>query len=140
MSKTYIADKETLDSVKKDTRDILENIGSGGGGSTGGAVKSVQTGAINAYVSTNTMSVGLSNGTTMYAHYIDVTISEVDVSKAVVICSNTKVVGTGFLGTGAAYLLDSTTLRVIVGTSTSSSYPSTVTSQNYTRWQVVEFN
>lgn len=134
MAKTYIADKETLDSVKTDTSAILENLSSVGG------VKSVQTGAINAYASARAMSVGSSNGSTMFAHYIDVTISEVDVSKAVVICSNTKGSGTGFLGTGAAYLLESTTLRVIVETSTSSSSPPTVTSQNYTRWQVVEYN
>ena len=131
MSKTYIADKETLDSVKADTGAILEGL------EGIGAVKSVQTGAINAYVSvttSKTMHVGSNGtGTNVYAYYIDVTISEVDVSKTAVICSDTG-------GTGTAYLLDSTTLRVIVGTTSTASCPSGMTTSNYTRWQVVEFN
>lgn len=129
MAKTYIADKETLDSVKTDTGAILENL------SSVGVVKSVQTGEIKAGVGTAKMALG-SNGTgnSVCAHYIDVTISKVDVSKAVVICDSCDD------GSGTAYLVDGTKLRVIVATQTYASYPSDKKTSGYTRWQVVEYN
>ena len=133
MSKTYIADKETLDGVKADTGAILEGL------EGIGAVKSVQTGAISRGSGTSTITLGSEYGINAYLHYRDVTISEVDVSKTVAICNIVQGVEE-VTETVAAYLLNSTTLRVFVKITKSGSSPASYGICGHICWQVVEFN
>ncbi len=128
MAKTYIADKETLDDVKANTADIVELTGNGAG------VKNVQTGAINYGVTGKTLYVG-----TCIGQYVDVTISAVDVTKAIVLVNALNKYGSSYYVTNpTAYLINSTTLRVFYRQYTTSG--SSAKNDAYIRWQVVEFN
>ena len=130
MAKTYIADKETLDSVKTDTGAILENLSSVGG------VKSVQSGKIYCGASqSGNSSVGSSSACN--GQYIDVTIKSVEPSKARVIVDH-MAANTAKMSTPMGWLLNNTTLRIFYRLYTSSGSGS----NNIVpiRWQVVEFN
>ena len=136
MSKTYIADKETLDSVKTDTGAILENL------SGAGVVKSVQTGEIKYYTAdTVCENVGGYNATSYYGYGVDITINSVDIARSEVRVSSLGS-SVGSTWSPMAYLVNETTLRVLhrfIGVSgdpnSNKGY-----STSYTHWEVVEYN
>ncbi len=136
MSKTYIADKETLDAVKTDTDSIIENL------SNYRTIKNVQTGEIKSGVnSTNYQDCGSSSGTTFYGYGVNIEISSVNVLKSVVeITGAGSANGISFNPVG--FLVDETTLRIIFYSNGSTSGPSAdgYTAPSYIRWQVVEYN
>ena len=136
MSKTYIADKETLDGVKTDTSAILENLSSAGG------VKSMQTGEIKYNTADSVFeSVGGYGTTNYYGYGVDITINSVDVARSEVRVSSLGS-SVGSTWSPMAYLVNETTLRVLhrfIGVSgdpnSNKGY-----STSYTHWEVVEYN
>ena len=130
MAKTYIADKETLDSVKTDTDAILENLSSAGG------VKSVQSGKIYYGASQSGYSY-IGSSSDCCGQYIDITIKSVEPSKSRVIVDHMASTTTN-MSTPMGWLLNSTTLRIFYRLYTRSGSGSNDIAP--IRWQVVEFN
>ena len=130
MAKTYIADKETLDSVKTDTGAILENL------SSAGVVKSVQSGKI-LYGASQSGSSYIGSSSDCWGQYIDITIKSVEPSKSRVIVDHMASTTTN-MSTPMGWLLNSTTLRIFYRLFTRSG--SGANNLVPIRWQVVEFN
>ena len=136
MSKTYIADKETLDSVKTDTGAILENL------SSAGVVKSMQTGEIQYNTSDSVYeNVGGYNGKNYYGYGVDITINSVDITRSEVRVSSLGS-SVGSTWSPMAYLVNETTLRVLHRFISVSGDPNSNKghSTSYTHWEVVEYN